>query len=72
MWQPFFEQGAKVMPETMAQKSGSVTSLWRYPVKSMAGKEMDAGEATARALLGDRAYALIDTADKPGTHFEAC
>lgn len=43
--------------------SGSVASLWRYPVKSMAGEELDVAEVTGRGLLGDRAYALIDTAD---------
>ncbi|MBI2956943.1 MAG: MOSC domain-containing protein [Acidobacteria bacterium] len=39
---------------------GSVVSLWRYPVKSMMGEELNAGEVTPRGLLGDRAYALVD------------
>lgn len=39
---------------------GSVVSLWRYPVKSMMGEELNAAEVTERGLLGDRAYALID------------
>jgi len=42
----------------------SVLSLWRYPVKSMAGEELEAVEVTARGLNGDRAYALVDTAAK--------
>ena len=42
---------------------GSVVSLWRYPVKSMLGEEFSAIEATERGLLGDRAYAVVDTAD---------
>jgi uncharacterized protein YcbX len=42
---------------------GSVVSLWRYPVKSMMGEELNATEVTERGLLGDRAYALIDSAD---------
>jgi hypothetical protein len=42
---------------------GSVGSLWRYPVKSMLGEELSASEATERGLLGDRAYALVDSAD---------
>src|ERR687888_315574 len=42
---------------------GSVVSLWRYPVKSMMGEELNATEVTARGLLGDRAYALVDSAD---------
>jgi uncharacterized protein YcbX len=39
---------------------GSVAALWRYPVKSMRGEELDAAEVTDRGLLGDRAYALVD------------
>src|SRR5216684_5680949 len=42
---------------------GSVVSLWRYPVKSMMGEELNAGEVTERGLLGDRAYALVDSSD---------
>lgn len=42
---------------------GSVASLWRYPVKSMAGEELSAIEVTKSGLLGDRAYALLDSAD---------
>src|SRR5262245_11588895 len=40
----------------------TISSLWRYPVKSMAGEELDAVDVTARGLTGDRAYALVDTA----------
>ncbi len=39
---------------------GSVVSLWRYPVKSMMGEELNATDITERGLLGDRAYALVD------------
>jgi uncharacterized protein YcbX len=42
---------------------GSVASLWRYPVKSMMGEELNASEVTERGLLGDRAYALMDNVD---------
>ncbi len=42
---------------------GSIVSLWRYPVKSMMGEELNAAEVTKGGLLGDRAYALIDTSD---------
>src|SRR5438046_6791066 len=42
---------------------GSVVSLWRYPVKSMMGEELNAAEVTQRGLRGDRAYALVDRAD---------
>jgi uncharacterized protein YcbX len=39
---------------------GAVVSLWRYPVKSMMGEELNASEVTDRGLLGDRALALVD------------
>src|SRR3954453_5953725 len=42
---------------------GSVVSLWRYPVKSMMGEELNAAEVTERGLQGDRAYALVDRSD---------
>lgn len=51
------------MPSSVEQSSGSVGSLWRYPVKSMAGEELDATEITAGGLPGDRAYALVDSAN---------
>jgi uncharacterized protein YcbX len=43
--------------------AGSVVSLWRYPVKSMMGEELNASELTDRGLVGDRAFAIIDSAD---------
>jgi uncharacterized protein YcbX len=46
-----------------AQLVGNVATLWRYPVKSMLGEEMNAAEVTARGLLGDRAYAVLDAAE---------
>lgn len=42
---------------------GAVGSLWRYPVKSMMGEELNAAEVAERGLCGDRAYALVDRAD---------
>lgn len=42
---------------------GSVVSLWRYPVKSMMGEELNAADVTQRGLPGDRAYALVDGSD---------
>ena len=39
---------------------GSVDELWRFPVKSMKGEQLDQAEFTAHGLVGDRAYALID------------
>jgi uncharacterized protein YcbX len=43
--------------------AGSVRGLWRYPIKSMLGEELDACELTPRGFVGDRAYALIDAED---------
>ncbi len=40
---------------------GSVARLWRFPVKSMRGEQLEQAEVTERGLVGDRAYALIDT-----------
>ncbi len=46
--------------ETTTTTAGTVVSLWRYPVKSMLGEELNSSYITERGLLGDRAYALID------------
>ncbi|MGO8736134.1 MAG: MOSC domain-containing protein [Terriglobia bacterium] len=42
---------------------GSIVSLWRYPVKSMMGEEVNAAGVTERGLLGDRGYAIVDSSD---------
>ena len=39
---------------------GSVGGLWRYPVKSMLGEELNDAEITERGLLGDRQFAVVD------------
>jgi uncharacterized protein len=41
---------------------GAVISLWRYPVKSMMGEQLETAYFTEHGMLGDRAYALIDRA----------
>src|SRR6266567_6717924 len=51
------------MTNTMPMNIGSVVSLWRYPVKSIMGEEFNATEITQQGLLGDRAYALVDSSD---------
>jgi uncharacterized protein YcbX len=40
--------------------TGSLTALWRYPVKSMQGEELSASAIGPRGLAGDRAYGVID------------
>lgn len=39
---------------------GSVRGLWRFPVKSMLGEELDAADVTQAGIAGDRAFALVD------------
>jgi MOSC domain-containing protein len=41
---------------------GSVVSLWRYPVKSMMGEELNATDVTEGGLVGDRQFAVVDAA----------
>jgi MOSC domain-containing protein len=56
---------------TMAEEAGSVVSLWRYPVKSMMGEELNAAEVTERGLVGDRRFALLDSETGKGATFSA-
>ncbi|MEM9004026.1 MAG: MOSC domain-containing protein [Cyanobacteria bacterium P01_F01_bin.86] len=49
-----------MMSSGPSNESGAVVSLWRYPVKSMLGEELNAAAVTDGGLLGDRAYGLID------------
>jgi len=39
---------------------GRIVSIWRYPVKSMLGEELNSSYVTERGLIGDRVYALVD------------
>ncbi|MGH9960707.1 MAG: MOSC domain-containing protein, partial [Pyrinomonadaceae bacterium] len=39
---------------------GAVGALWRFPVKSMGGEQIEEAELSGRGIAGDRAYALID------------
>jgi uncharacterized protein YcbX len=41
---------------------GTVSQLWRYPVKSMQGAQADELRITATGVEGDRQWALIDEA----------
>ena len=51
------------MSNTQSAFSGVVEELWRYPVKSMQGEQLNQTEVTERGLLGDRAYALRDNSN---------
>ncbi|RRA47222.1 MOSC domain-containing protein [Acidipila sp. EB88] len=41
---------------------GHVESLWRYPVKSMRGEQLQAAFATVRGICGDRRFAISSSA----------
>ncbi len=43
----------------MHPRSGTVTGLWRWPVKSMAGQRVDALRVDARGAGGDRTHAVL-------------
>jgi uncharacterized protein len=51
------------MSHAMPTQMGTVVSLWRYPVKSMLGEEVQTAQVRDQGLLGDRVYALLDRAD---------
>jgi hypothetical protein len=46
---------------------GAVAAIWRFPVKSMMGEELNAALVTSGGLAGDRAYALVDGDNRIGT-----
>jgi uncharacterized protein YcbX len=39
---------------------GTIQALWRFPVKSMRGEELDAADLGEGGIVGDRAYAIRD------------
>jgi uncharacterized protein len=44
-----------------------VATLWRYPVKSMQGEELNASYVTTSGLVGDRQFAVVDPGRQPCT-----
>ncbi len=46
----------------MARTVGRVEALWRYPVKSLRGEQIQDADVTATGFAGDRAYAFRDRA----------
>ncbi len=42
---------------------GVIATLWRYPVKSMNGEQVESAEIVEGGIVGDRGYALIDTSN---------
>src|SRR6267378_4450759 len=53
------------MEETPAV--GTVTALWRYPVKSMLGERCQSLTLNARGVEGDRLFAVVDANGKLGS-----
>jgi uncharacterized protein YcbX len=45
----------------MSETVGTVATLSRFPVKSMQGERVAAAEVTGNGVVGDRAYALVET-----------
>src|SRR5436190_10074518 len=45
---------------------GNVDSLWRYPVKSMRGEELDEAFAGYSGIYGDRLFAFRSSANHKG------
>jgi uncharacterized protein YcbX len=43
-----------------SENLGTIAGLWRFPVKSMLGEELDAVDLTEGGVVGDRAFALVD------------
>lgn len=48
------------MADSQTEPMGRIISIWRYPVKSMLGEELEETEVTRSGVLGDRAYAMVD------------
>ena len=46
--------------------TGKVDSLWRYPVKSMRGEELDEAFASYSGIYGDRLFAFRSSANHKG------
>ena len=46
----------------MADVLGTIEAIWRYPVKSLRGEQVQRADVTTNGLVGDRAYALRDRA----------
>jgi uncharacterized protein YcbX len=44
-----------------ADVDATVSAVWRFPVKSMLGEELDAADVNEGGIVGDRAFALVDT-----------
>jgi uncharacterized protein len=46
------------------ERIGTVHSIHRYPVKSMAGEDLEEARVTSTGLAGDRVYAFVETENR--------
>jgi uncharacterized protein YcbX len=44
----------------VSEPVGTIRALWRFPVKSMLGEQLEAVDLSEGGIVGDRAYALRD------------
>ena len=51
----------------MPGREGVVSQLWRYPVKSFLGEQLEEVALDARGVVGDRAFAVRDADGKLGS-----
>lgn len=51
---------------SLQQRLGVVSRVCRFPVKSMAGEELERVFVTYGGLTGDRVYALVSAPERPG------
>ena len=56
----------------ISEDVGSVATLWRFPVKSMAGEQLHEVEVTERGVLAYRAYAPYRKGHWQGREREVC
>jgi uncharacterized protein len=52
-----------VSASVTATSVGTVSELWRFPVKSMQGERIPEGELTPKGIVGDRRLAALDASD---------
>ena len=61
--QPFVraeELGASVQAQSGISPQEAVASIWRYPVKSMAGEQLESVLVSSKGIVGDRVYAFVN------------
>ncbi len=46
--------------ENQKKRLGEIAELWRFPVKSMGGEQLEEIEITSHGVVRERAYALLN------------